>query len=134
MLSHGLFPDDTNMDNCCVINAFCNHCYTREPGTAHYEKSILSVIWTKLHYYLTTLSKKSYSSPFDNCTFPSTRYDLIINAAGNDNLEYLAALKAWKGASYITLSPPLLRNIDETGLAGGLLKVGYPLYIIKDFS
>lgn len=76
----------------------------------------------------------SYSSLFDNCSFPSARYDLIINAAGNDDLEYLAALKAWKGASYITLSPPLLRNIDETGLAGGLLKVGQFEFVIKVLS
>lgn len=65
--------------------------------------------------------------------FLSTRYDLIINAAGRDDLDWLAALKAWKGASYITLSPPLLRNIDETGLAGGLLKVGHCLFVIEVF-
>ncbi|KAK4310175.1 hypothetical protein Pmani_018238 [Petrolisthes manimaculis] len=63
-------------------------------------------------------------------TDPSTKpmltadkgYDLIINAAGKDDLEYLSALKPWMGASYVTLSPPLLTNIDQRGLAAGLIK------------
>ncbi|KAG7164484.1 reticulon-4-interacting protein 1 homolog, mitochondrial-like isoform X2 [Homarus americanus] len=49
-------------------------------------------------------------------------FDLVINATGEDDLDYMKALKPWKGCSYITLSPPLLRNIDSMGLAAGLFK------------
>lgn len=50
------------------------------------------------------------------------RFDLVINAAGTDDLDYLDALRPWMGSSFVTLSPPLLRNIDSDGMALGLLK------------
>lgn len=49
-------------------------------------------------------------------------FNLVINAAGTDDLDYVHALRPWIGSSYVTLSPPLLRNIDDSGLAVGLLK------------
>ncbi|MPC56217.1 Reticulon-4-interacting protein 1, mitochondrial [Portunus trituberculatus] len=50
------------------------------------------------------------------------RFDLVINAAGADDLDYLDALRPWMGSSFVTLSPPLLRNIDSDGMILGLLK------------
>lgn len=50
-------------------------------------------------------------------------FDLVINAAGEDDFDYMKALKPWMGSSYITLSPPLLRNIDDVGLVAGLCRV-----------
>lgn len=47
----------------------------------------------------------------------------MINAAGADDLDYLKALKPWMGSSYVTLSPPFLRNTDELGILPGFLKV-----------
>lgn len=49
-------------------------------------------------------------------------FDLVINAAGEDDFDYLKALKPWMGSSYVTLSPPLLRNIDDMGLVAGLCR------------
>lgn len=49
-------------------------------------------------------------------------FNLVINAAGTDDMDYLNALRPWMGSSYVTLSPPLLRNIDNTGMVMGLLK------------
>lgn len=62
------------------------------------------------------------------------RFNLVINAAGTDDLDYVHALRPWIGSSYVTLSPPLLRNIDDSGLAVGLLKVAFCLYCIIFFS
>ncbi|XP_027227783.2 reticulon-4-interacting protein 1 homolog, mitochondrial [Penaeus vannamei] len=49
-------------------------------------------------------------------------FDVVINAAGPDDLDYLQALRPWMGSSYITLSPPLLRNTDELGILPGFIK------------
>ncbi|XP_068204055.1 reticulon-4-interacting protein 1 homolog, mitochondrial-like [Palaemon carinicauda] len=49
-------------------------------------------------------------------------FDLIIDAAGTDDIDYMKALKPWVGASYVTLSPPFLRNADDLGVPGGVLK------------
>ncbi|XP_042873686.1 reticulon-4-interacting protein 1 homolog, mitochondrial-like [Penaeus japonicus] len=49
-------------------------------------------------------------------------FDVVINAAGADDLDYLKALKPWMGSSYVTLSPPFLRNTDELGILPGFLK------------
>ncbi|KAK7086572.1 Reticulon-4-interacting protein 1, mitochondrial [Halocaridina rubra] len=49
-------------------------------------------------------------------------FKLVIDAAGTDDMDYLKALKPWVGSSYVTLSPPFLRNTDDLGIAGGLAK------------
>lgn len=49
-------------------------------------------------------------------------FDLVINASGVNDIDYMKALKPWMGASYVTLSPPLLRNIDDMGMVNGLFK------------
>lgn len=75
------------------------------------------------------LSDHSGLGPFGNPSLihifhvSSPRFDLVVNAAGTDDLDYLDALRPWMGSSFVTLSPPLLRNIDSDGMALGLLKV-----------
>ncbi|XP_045595452.2 reticulon-4-interacting protein 1 homolog, mitochondrial [Procambarus clarkii] len=49
-------------------------------------------------------------------------FDVVINASGVEDLDYMKALKPWKGASYVTLTSPLLRNIDDLGMMVGLVK------------
>lgn len=51
------------------------------------------------------------------------RYDIIFDAAGipvSDISPYIACLKDWSFAKYITLRSPLLRNTDTYGLIGGM--------------
>lgn len=48
------------------------------------------------------------------------QFDLIIDAAGTDDKDYVKALRPWVGASYVTLSSPFLRNTDNLGIVGGL--------------
>ena len=60
---------------------------------------------------------------FQNFLFFFSRFDLIVDASGADDLDYVKALRPWVGASYVTLSPPFLRNADNLGIAGGVVKV-----------
>ncbi|XP_066978758.1 reticulon-4-interacting protein 1 homolog, mitochondrial-like isoform X2 [Macrobrachium rosenbergii] len=49
-------------------------------------------------------------------------FDLVIDAAGTDDIDYVKSLRPWVGASYVTLSPPFLHNADNLGIAGGVVK------------
>ncbi|XP_076046554.1 NAD(P)H oxidoreductase RTN4IP1, mitochondrial-like [Oratosquilla oratoria] len=49
-------------------------------------------------------------------------FDLILNASGTEDMDYLQALKSWTGASFVTLSPPLLRNTDKMGIVRGMMQ------------
>lgn len=88
-----------------------------------------------MQYWLPVMRKFAHNFPRNftdiNYQFSSChRFNLVINAAGTDDLDYVHALRPWIGSSYVTLSPPLLRNIDDSGLAVGLLKVVFLLYCI----
>lgn len=60
------------------------------------------------------------------------RYDIILDAAGLSETEfpaYLSLLKDWRLAKYITLRSPVLRNTDQMGLVGGMLRNAADLVI-----
>ncbi|XP_071442414.1 reticulon-4-interacting protein 1 homolog, mitochondrial-like [Hetaerina americana] len=50
------------------------------------------------------------------------KYDIILNAAGVSNTLYEETLKSKGCAKYITVTSPLLRNVDRHGLALGMIK------------
>ncbi|KAG8281610.1 Reticulon-4-interacting protein 1, mitochondrial [Homalodisca vitripennis] len=53
------------------------------------------------------------------------KYDIILDAAGLPETgipAYLTLLKEWRLAKYITLRSPMLRNTDQLGLVGGMLR------------
>ncbi|XP_054263827.1 reticulon-4-interacting protein 1 homolog, mitochondrial-like [Macrosteles quadrilineatus] len=53
------------------------------------------------------------------------KFDVILDAAGlpeDEFPKYLPLLKEWRLAKYITLRSPLLRNTDQLGLVGGMLR------------
>ena len=49
-------------------------------------------------------------------------FDLIVDASGNNDSTYIKGLKEWRGASYVSLTPPLLKNIDNLGFITGSIK------------
>ncbi|XP_037083533.1 reticulon-4-interacting protein 1 homolog, mitochondrial-like [Pollicipes pollicipes] len=49
-------------------------------------------------------------------------YDLILDCSGQSSEGRLPLLKPWTYSKYVTLSPPLLRNVDEGGLLAGSLR------------
>ncbi|CAL4065482.1 unnamed protein product, partial [Meganyctiphanes norvegica] len=49
-------------------------------------------------------------------------FDLVLDACGTDDLVYMEALRPWMGSSYVTLSSPMMRNIDSNGLIPGLFE------------
>ncbi len=64
----------------------------------------------------------------ENCSVCSTylllcRYDVILDSVGG-NLEYFSnnSGRSCSKSTYVTLMPPLLDIIDESGLALGSLK------------
>lgn len=76
-------------------------------------------------------------NPNQSCVFSCRnqyfhRYDIILDAAGLPESEfpaYLSLLKDWRLAKYITLRSPLLRNTDQMGLVGGMLRNAADLVI-----
>jgi len=48
------------------------------------------------------------------------RFDLVLDGSGQPSLPYLPAVR--KGGSYVTLTPPLLKTLDEGGLACGAVQ------------
>lgn len=54
-------------------------------------------------------------------------FDLVLDCSGGTSPRYLSALKAHTGASYVTLTSPLLRNTDAHGLLPGVIKSAFDL-------
>ncbi|XP_043240954.1 reticulon-4-interacting protein 1 homolog, mitochondrial-like [Amphibalanus amphitrite] len=46
-------------------------------------------------------------------------YDLILDCSGGHGERHIPLMKPWTYAKYVTLSPPLLKNIDADGLVAG---------------
>lgn len=59
---------------------------------------------------------------FENC-----RFDVILDCTGRTSGFAYDLLKPWSNAKYVTLSPPTLRNFDEHGMIGGVVKSGIDL-------
>lgn len=55
------------------------------------------------------------------------RFDVVLDCTGRSEGFNLDLLKAWANAKYVTLSPPTLRNFDNNGILGGILKNGMDL-------
>nr|CAH0099676.1 unnamed protein product [Daphnia galeata] len=54
-------------------------------------------------------------------------FDVILDCTGRTEKFSYSLLKPWANAKYVTLSPPTLRNFDDHGLIGGLMKNGLDL-------
>ncbi|XP_046445882.1 reticulon-4-interacting protein 1, mitochondrial-like [Daphnia pulex] len=54
-------------------------------------------------------------------------FDVILDCSGRTEKFSYSLLKPWANAKYVTLSPPTLRNFDEHGMIGGLMKNGLDL-------
>lgn len=52
---------------------------------------------------------------------------MILDCTGRTEKFSYSLLKPWANAKYVTLSPPTLRNFDDHGLIGGLMKNGLDL-------
>lgn len=51
------------------------------------------------------------------------KYDIILDAAGNiTSSTYVPFLKNWSNSKLITLRSPFLRNTDDFGIVGGMVK------------
>lgn len=55
------------------------------------------------------------------------RFDVILDCTGKTTGFSHDLLKPWTNAKYVTLSPPTLRNFDDRGIVGGLVKSGIDL-------
>ena len=57
------------------------------------------------------------------------RFDVILDCTGqSENFSY-DLLKPWSNAKFVTLSPPVLRNLDLHGIMGGFVKNGFDLIV-----
>lgn len=54
-------------------------------------------------------------------------FDVILDCTGRTHNFNYSFLKPWSNAKYVTLSPPTLRNFDEHGMIGGMMKNGLDL-------
>lgn len=54
-------------------------------------------------------------------------FDVILDCTGRTKGFAYDLLKPWVNAKYVTLSPPTLKNFDEHGLLGGMIKNGMDL-------
>lgn len=62
------------------------------------------------------------------------RYDIILDCAGigqNNAAFYVKCLKDYKFSKYITLKSPMLQNIDEYGMIGGMMKNAADLILVN---
>ncbi|KAF2360962.1 Alcohol dehydrogenase N-terminal [Trinorchestia longiramus] len=59
--------------------------------------------------------------------FSEKSFDLVVDASGSRSTPYIEALKRHVGASYVTLTFPLLSNVDEDGVVCGVGKSGFDL-------
>jgi len=62
------------------------------------------------------------------------RFDVILDCTGRGGNYSFSLLKQWTNAKYVTLSPPLLRNFDEHGFVGGIVKNGLDLLAANSSS
>lgn len=57
--------------------------------------------------------------------FSPSRFDFILdNVGGSTETWALTFLKKWSGATYVTLVTPFLLNMDQLGIADGMLQTG----------
>merc|ERR1712071_576861 len=54
-------------------------------------------------------------------------FDVVLDCTGRSEGFDMNLLKSWANAKYVTLSPPTLKNFDENGIVGGMLKSGMSL-------
>lgn len=57
----------------------------------------------------------------------SFSFDVILDCTGRTKDFQYSLLKPWSNAKYVTLSSPSLRNFDEHGIVGGMIKNGIDL-------
>lgn len=54
--------------------------------------------------------------------FKDGNFDLVLDACGTDDMVYMEALRPWMGSSYVTLTSPMMRNTDSSGIIPGLVE------------
>lgn len=54
-----------------------------------------------------------------------SRFDFVLdNVGGSTETWAVNLLKKWSGATYVTLVTPFLLNMDQLGIADGMLQTG----------
>lgn len=78
-----------------------------------------------MYFYLLLL--RFYSSNENVLKWIHYSFDVILDCTGRTEAFAYDLLKPWTNAKYVTLSPPTLKNFDEHGLVGGMIKSGIDL-------
>lgn len=60
-------------------------------------------------------------------------FDLILDCTGHWDGYDFTLLKSWANAKYLTLVPPILNNLNNHGVIGGILKTIYDIIIANIF-